>query len=315
MARLPRVADLTPDVAGNGFFLCLRRESRTTRRGDAWFSMVLQDASGQVLGRLENGERFQDQFDAGEFVHVEARAQSYNGRVELLISSIRRVYPDGDRAHGFREEDCLPVAPRSIDEMWQELGALVAGVGDSGIRVLLQRIVTENEARLRIWPAAVTVHHAYRGGLLEHILQVANVGRQIAQAYEANSDLVVAGAVLHDIGKLREIEYDITASYSREGNLLGHIAIGLGMVRAAAAGLAGLPEATLGEIEHLVASHHGKKEHGSPAEPMTVEAFILAAADDLDAKLHQVRRAIADDQSEGEFTPYHTRLKRVFLKP
>jgi 3'-5' exoribonuclease len=199
--------------------------------------------------------------------------------------------------------------------MWRELQARIDGVRDDGIKVLLKRVTADTEVQLRTWPAGQTVHHAYRGGLLEHILKVAQVGLELASSYDADPDLVLAGAILHDIGKLREIEYEHTATYSREGNLVGHIGLGLIMVRDAAAGIAALSAERLGEIEHLVASHHGSRELGALVEPRTIEAFILAAVDDLDAKIHQVRQAFAEDDTDGEFTGYHLRLKRSFLKP
>jgi 3'-5' exoribonuclease len=120
--------------------------------------------------------------------------------------------------------------------------------------------------------------------------------------------------ILHDIGKLQELDYDTATQYSVEGNLVGHITLGVMLVRDAASALPGFPPELLTELEHLILSHHGSREHGSPVEPMTVEAFILAACDDLDAKLHQVNRHIAEDDGEGPFTPYHPRLKRVFFK-
>jgi len=317
MSRLPRVRQLRSDSEGQGFFLCARKERRLTRAGDPFLTIALQDITGQVAAKLFTPEldRYADGFEAGEFVLVQGRVNVYNNRPELILSAIRRVNQEQDRAYGFREEDCIPSAPRSADEMWRELEARIEAVGDDGIKVLLRRIASDTEAQLRTWPAAQTVHHAYRGGLLEHILQVARVGLQLAEAYEADGDLVLAGAVLHDIGKLREIEYEHTATYSREGNLVGHIGLGLLMVREAAAGISGLSAERLGEIEHLVASHHGSRELGALVEPRTLEAFILAAVDDLDAKIHQVRQHLAEDDTDGEFTGYHTRLKRSFLKP
>jgi 3'-5' exoribonuclease len=198
--------------------------------------------------------------------------------------------------------------------MWRELQARIDAVTDDGIRALLQRIVADHGDRLRVWPAAQVVHHAYRSGLLEHVLQVARVADALAQCYGASRDLVFAGALLHDIGKLHEIEFERSASYSFEGNLVGHIALGLMMVREAATGLSSLSTRTRTLIEHLVASHHGSQEYGSPVVPMSVEAFILSAADDLDAKVHQVRRAIGEDEGGGEFTGYNRRLERVLLK-
>ena len=133
---------------------------------------------------------------------------------------------------GFREEDCILSAPRPIDEMWEELQGHLRGVKNDHIRVLLNRIVADNEAQLRVWPAAQQIHHAYRGGFLEHITKMAEVGRLVARAYGADEDLVLAGVVLHDIGKLQELAYEGGAgSYTRDGNLVGHIGLGMMMVR------------------------------------------------------------------------------------
>lgn len=316
MTRLPRLRDLTAESNGYAFLLCSRKDIRTTKSGTPFMLLTLHDVSGEVTAKLfEDFTRYRDEFEAGEFVKVEARTEVYNGRLELVLSRIRRVNPAQDRDEGFREADCLPCSPRDPDEMWRELLSRIGAVSDPGIRALLMRLVQDNEARFRIWPAAVTVHHAYRGGLLEHVLQIARTCEALAAIYEADADLLLAGAVLHDIGKLQELEYDFTTSYSRDGNLVGHIALGLMMVREASLGLASLSVDRRGEIEHLIAAHHGSRDLGSPVEPLSVEAFILAMADDLDAKLHQVKRHIASDEGSGEFTTYNTRLRRVLLKP
>jgi 3'-5' exoribonuclease len=317
MSRLPRIRQLRTDSEGQGFFLCARKERRLTRNGEPFLAVTLQDVTGQIAAKLFAPEfdRYADGFDAGEFVLAQGRVNVFNNRPELILSAVRRVNAEQDRAYGFREEDCVSTAPRSADDMWHELQDLIDAVADDGVKVLLKRLTADTEAQLRTWPAAQTVHHAYRAGLLEHVLQVARVGLQLAEAYDADADLVLAGAVLHDIGKLREIDYERAATYSREGNLVGHIGLGLIMVREAAAGVSALSAERLGEIEHLVASHHGSRELGALVEPRTLEAFILAAVDDLDAKIHQVRQHLAEDDTDGEFTSYHTRLKRSFLKP
>src|SRR5262249_33088723 len=137
----------------------------------------------------------------------------------------------------------------------------------------------------------------------------------LADAYGARRDLVVAGAILHDIGKLDELSYELATTYTLEGNLLGHITIGVGLVRDTAREIPDFPSELLLEVEHIILSHHGSRENGSPVEPMTVEAFIVAAADELDSRIHQVRRHLADDDTDDRFTSYHPRLKRVLLKP
>lgn len=315
MSRFPRIADLSPESEGWGFFLCSRREIRAGRGGD-FMILTLQDASGQITGKvLDEAARFTPEFDAGEFVRLEGRTGLYQGALQIVVSHIRRVSPDQDRQQGFREEDCLLSAPRPIEEMWRELVAHIAAVQDSHLRVLLHRIVADHEAALREWPAALTVHHAYRSGFLEHIVRMADVGRYLARAYDANEDLVLAGVVLHDIGKLQELAYESgTTAYTHEGNLIGHIGLGLILVRETAQSVAGFPSDLRTQLEHLVLSHHGSKEHGSPVEPKTIEAFILAAVDDLDAKLNQVQRAIREDATDDDFTAWHRRLGRVLYK-
>jgi 3'-5' exoribonuclease len=315
MPRLPRLNALTPEADGWGYFLCTYKEVRPVRSGEILL-FTLQDASGQIPAKLmDDVERFKEEFDAGEFVRVEARATTFQGQLQLAVAHIRRVNPPQDRLQGFREDDCVLSSPRSADAMWAELQAHLQSVRDPHIRVLLNRIVSDHEPELREWPAAQSIHHAYRGGLLEHTLMMADVARFLARTYEADEDVVLAGALLHDIGKLQELHYEPGgAVYSRDGNLVGHIGLGLIMVREAINGISGFPPELRAQIEHLIVSHHGTRDHGSPVEPRTVEAFILAMVDELDTRIHQVRRAIREDATTDEFTAWHKRLGRVLYK-
>jgi 3'-5' exoribonuclease len=315
MTRLPRIVDLEAASNGWGFFLCARKEVRSGRSGD-YLALRLQDASGEIDARISDGfAALKDEFSAGDFVRVTAKGNASRQPLELVIEAIRRVVPERDALDGFREDECILSAPRPADEMWSELVARIRGVRDPHLQELLTRITATHENRLKVWPAARQVHHAYRSGLLEHVLQVVAVTSFLADRYGARRDLLVAGAILHDIGKIRELDYHGAAEYSVEGNLVGHMAIGLGLLRETIRELPDFPPGLAFELEHLILSHHGSRELGSPVEPMTIEAFILAAADDLDAKVHQIRRHIADDDSDGPFTTFHRRLARVFLKP
>ena len=315
MARLGRIRELDAGASGWGFFLCARKEVRTGRTGSEYLDLLLQDVTGEIRAKVfQDVEDAKLEFDAGEFVKVQGRGNLFNQKLELVLDKIRRVMPDHDRDDSFREEDCIRSSPRPLDEMWQELDARVKAIGDPHLRGLCERIVARHADRLRVWPAARVVHHAYRGGLVEHILQIMTVVVALADIYEARRDLVVAGALLHDIGKLEELAYDVATDYSVEGNLVGHIAIGIGMVRDVIREMPGFPDDLRVEIEHLILSHHGSRELGSPVEPMTVEAFLLAKADDLDATLHQVRKHLSEDDTEGPFTSYNRRLERVLFK-
>jgi 3'-5' exoribonuclease len=313
--RLPRIRDLSADSEGWGYFLCTDKERRPVRSGELLL-FTLQDATGQITAKLlDDVERFAGEFDAGEFVRIEGRAASFQGLRQIVVSHVRRVNPAQDRLQGFREEDCVLSAPRSIDEMWAELVAHVDGVRNPQIRVLLNRILADHATELKEWPAAQAIHHAYRGGLLEHKLKMADVAKQIARAYDADEDLVLAGVLLHDIGKLQELQYEPGgATYTRDGNLIGHIGLGLLLIREAINGISGFPDHVRAQIEHLIVSHHGTRERGSPVEPRTIEGFIVAMVDELDTRVHQVKRAIDEDASTGEFTAWHKRLGRVFYK-
>lgn len=316
MNKLPRIAKLTTEDSGWGFFLCTYKELRAGRSGSEFMILNLQDASGQTTGKILSGvERCKTEFEAGEFVRAEGRGSLYNGQVQLILSTIRRVNPDQDRLQGFREDECILSAPRPVDEMWEELQGRLRAMTNDHLRVLLNRLTTDHADQLKTWPAAQTIHHAYRGGFLEHITKMAEVGALLSQCYGANSDLVLAGVVLHDIGKLQELAYEGgTGSYTRDGNMVGHIALGLMLVREAINGMTDFPIELRAQVEHLVASHHGTREYGSPVEPKSIEAFILASVDELDAKINQVRRAIAEDPSSDEFTAWHKRLGRVLYK-
>jgi 3'-5' exoribonuclease len=312
--RLPFIRGLTADLEGWSFYLCTQKDVRQGRSGEPVISLMLQDKTGVCRARIvHDAARVRDEFESGDFVKVAGRTESFNGRLQMIVDQIRRVNPDQDKGNGFREEDCVLCAARPVAEMWRELEELIQHVRDPFIRELLQRITSANAEKLRVWPAARTVHHAYRGGFLEHILAVARSALTLGTAYEADRDLLTAGALLHDIGKLEELDYDGATRYTRDGNLVGHIALGIVMVRNTIAAIPNFPDVLRAQIEHLIISHHGHKEFGSPVEPMTIEAMILSSADDLDAKINQVRQALAED-GEGEFTAYHQRLGRIFWR-
>ena len=316
MARLPRIADLSANASGWGFFLCARKEARSGRSGSEYLEIVLQDVSGEIRGKIfQDVDTLKLEFDSGEFVKAQGRSNLYQGRIEIILEKIRRVMPERDAADGFREEDCIRCSSRPVDEMWAELMARLDSVSDPALRALLRAIVTRHADRLRIWPAARMIHHAYRSGLLEHVLKIMEVSLFLADQYRARRDLLIAGALLHDIGKLRELSYETTTDYTVEGNLVGHIVIGAGMLREAAAEFPEIAPELITEIEHLILSHHGALELGSPVLPMTVEAYLLAAVDDLDAKMNQIHRHIEEDDSPGRFTSMNRRLDRVLFKP
>lgn len=314
--RLPPIAEIDGSASGWGFFLCAQKDLRPTKNGGSYLSLMLQDSTGEIAAKVFDGaESLSTQFKKGDFVKIQARGNVFKQQVELVLENIRRVNPAKDAADGFREEDCIPSSPRPLEEMWRELQGRIAEVKRPELRALLERIIAAHGDRLRIWPAAVTVHHAYRGGLLEHLLKIMEIGTLIADAYHVDREMIIAGAVLHDLGKTEELTYEGATGYSIAGNLVGHIAIGLGMLRDAIREDPSFPDDLQITLEHIVLSHHGARENGSPVLPLTLEAFIFAAVDDLDAKMFQFRKLIAEDDGEGPFTQYSKRLDRMLFKP
>ena len=242
MSRLPAIAQLDESSAGWSFFLCARKELRTGRDGGEFLSIVLQDVSGQIDAKVfEDVTALDQEFEAGEFVKVHGHGNRHREKLELVLEKIRRVNAVQDRLDGFSEEHCIPSSPRPVDEMWQELLGRVARVENRWVRELLTRVLAAHGDRFRVWPAALTVHHAYRGGLLEHVVKLAEVGEVLARAYDADPDLLLTAAVLHDLGKLEELSYDGATSYSTRGNLIGHITLGVQMVRTAIEQIEGFP--------------------------------------------------------------------------
>jgi 3'-5' exoribonuclease len=264
MATLPRIAELGAASSGWGFYLCSRKEVRTGKTG-AYLALELQDTSGEIKAKVfQDVDIMREEFDAGEFVKIQARGNLFNQRLELVLDKIRRVDVIKDALDGFREEDCIPCSPRPLEEMWQELQGHLSSIGSPFLRELLTRILAQYGDRLRIWPAAQAVHHAYRGGLLEHVLKIIESVTFLAGSYGANRDLLVAGAILHDIGKLEELSYGVTTEYSVEGNLVGHITIGAQLVREVGRAIPDYSHDELVQLEHLVLSHHGAKALGRP---------------------------------------------------
>jgi 3'-5' exoribonuclease len=308
------IRDLDDGGRVEGVFAVRERELRRKRNGDPWLRLSLGDAGGTVEAvSWEDAEARYALAGVGPVFVTGVFEVSDRWGSKIKVADLREAAPEE-----YRAADLAPESDVSFDRLEADLRALLGTVQNAQLRVLLDAFFGEGSetwARFRDAPAAKVYHQAYRHGLLEHTLSVAQAVSAAAAFFPGiDRDVAIAGALLHDLGKLRELSYDVAVNYSVEGNLVGHIVIGVGMLRDAVREQPGFPAELQLELEHLILSHHGARELGSPVEPMTVEAFILAATDDLDAKLHQVRRHLADDSSDGPFTGYHRYLERVLFK-
>ena len=314
----PLVAELRDGQEVAACYLVQESRRAESRANKPYLKLLLCDRTGTIDGYVwEEADRWEPLCGAESIVGVRGRVATYQDRLQLRVTWVEplRVGPS-DLEH------LLPASPRPRAEMEAELDALVSSVNDPGLRRLLQRCLgtgSELGRAFRVHPAAKRNHHAYLCGLLEHSLSVAGscdllAGHYRRQGIELDRDLLVAGALLHDLGKLRELKGFPANGYTTEGQLLGHIVIGIQMVGREAERVGELSAERLLLLQHLIASHQGRPEWDSPRVPQLREALLLHYADDLDAKLNQVGSLLAG-VSAGEWSAYDRGLGRSFLRP
>lgn len=310
----PMVADLggSENREITGFFAAGSKQVRSTKDGARYLALLLHDRTGQIEARMWETAGA-GEFDAGEVVKVLGDVCRYNEKLQIKIKKIRRAAP-GE----YQLTDFVPQSERNIDEMWIELEAWAASFTDPHLKALLEAFLSDRvlAAALREAPAAKGLHHAWLGGLLEHVLSLMGLCDSAARHYpEINRDLLLTGVFLHDIGKLRELSWGTSFDYTLEGQLLGHITIGIGMIEEKIAAIPEFPPAKRLLVEHLVLSHHGKYEFGSPKLPMTPEAILLHYLDDVDAKMQTVRAEFARSQANGRSGDEMTEWVRSMERP
>jgi 3'-5' exoribonuclease len=308
------VNQLEPNQTITDCFLVQSKEVREKKTGEPYLSLLLSDKSGRIDAKMwDNVVEVLDAFDRDDFVKVKGLVQLHQNRPQITIHKIRKVE---DREVDFG--DYFPCSTRDAEEMWRELMAIAAAVKNTHIRTLLQSFLEDEEiaARYKRAPAAKSIHHAYLGGLLEHVLSLCNLSRAVASQYpQIDLDLLIAGAVLHDVGKIYELTFDRGFGYSSDGQLLGHIPMAFRMIGDKTCKLPGFPDGIRTLIEHIVLSHHGHLEFGSPKVPLFAEAMLFHYLDDLDSKMECMRAMVENDkQSTGNFTPYSHSLERAVLK-
>ena len=277
-------------------------------------TLKLRDRSGEVEGRLwDRVDEMSARFAKDDFIRVTGKASVYMGKMQLVLQDLERLEDSAvDLA------DFLPVSTRSVDAMVEQLRSVVAGLDDPHLRGLMEAFLTDSGfmAGYTRAPAAKAMHHVYLGGLLEHSLAVAALAADICARYpDINRDLLVVGALLHDVGKVEELRYKRSFEYTDAGKLLGHIVIGVELVEARLRHLPDFPPELAVLLKHLLLSHHGQYEFGSPKRPKTMEAVILNFLDDLDSKINGVRTHIEKEpDSDSSWTQYHRLYDRYFHK-
>jgi 3'-5' exoribonuclease len=328
--RIDRVelSQLKPGATADFFAVLADKTARTTKSGNPFLSVKFRDrlrTVGSVIwGDAPLHEAAQKDWAAGEHFKVRAKLVEHpQYGLQLEIANARKVNPD-DWLDGYNPDQFVLVTKFDVEEMFRELRGHAESLEDVALRGTLLKLLDEHAEGIKAMPAAAKMHHAFKGGWLEHVLSVVRNGVWLAEKYRAyyddldppiSRDLVVAGCILHDIGKLKELEVRGEETvYTPAGMLVGHILIGRDMLREAAASFPELSPATLLVLEHIILAHHGSTEFGSPKVPMTPEAYLVAIADDMDAKMASFVAGVRSESGDEFFSDYQKSLGRRVLK-
>jgi 3'-5' exoribonuclease len=317
MAQQPTVRTLKEGDAFQGYLLAQEATYKTSAKGSEYLELKLSDASGDLKAFLWDVRAVEGDMEAVKadvFLWIKGTITSYNGRLQLKLDKVRHA-PDaevGDLSAFF------PVSLRPVPQMLAELDGILASIKDPWISALLGAFFSEGAAERTTFaqaPAAKSMHHAFLGGLLEHTLSVLGMAERACGHYRnLNRDLVLAGVLLHDLGKTAELTYERSFGYSDEGNLLGHIAMETQWISREMGKIPGFPGELRLHILHIVLSHHGRLDFGSPVVPKTPEALLVHYLDDLDGKLEAMFRGIQDEAGSGSWSPFSRSLERMIYR-
>lgn len=311
--------ELAEREAVSEVFLLGDKQLRHNRNGNLYLQMRLSDKSGSVNAMMWNArEDTGAELSNGDYAHVEGTTQLFNGCLQLIVTKIRRVDPSQ-----VNEEDYVQMSSAELERLQHELRCMLSEIANPHLRALAEEFLADETLLGKFCkaPAAIKNHHAHHGGLLEHVVSLMRLTQPVAQRYaEIDADLLLMVAVVHDIGKIDELRYDRDLGYTDEGQLVGHLVMGVSILEQKIASLNSrrneeFPQELALRLKHMIVSHHGKLEFGSPKIPMTPEALVLHYLDDLDAKIQLIRQLIAADaNTDSAWTIYDPQFGRKIFK-
>lgn len=295
------------------YFVVAVKQVKSKKNGEVYLSLILADRSGQLQANMwDNVGDTVSSFDQDDFIKVKGLLHKYNGRWQMTVHKIRKL-GEGEIDYS----DYLPKTSKNVEQLWKTLCDFIDTFQNPWLKSLMHQFTSDETlvAAYKNAPAAKTLHHAFVGGLLDHVVSLFTVCDLASRNYpQVNRDLLLSGAFLHDIGKLHELAYQRSISYTTKGQLLGHMIIELEMLHEKLAKLSGFPDELKILLEHLIISHHGQYEFGSPKLPMFPEALMLHYLDDLDSKMEAMRAQFEREADlESPWTGYNASLARPLL--
>jgi len=310
------IENLRENQTIDSLFLAKDKRVLETRSGKPYLRIRLQDKTGEIEGRVwEQANEYARHFKVNDYIRVKGIITQFQGELQINISSIHKI-----PIEKVNPEDFLPVSKKDIGKMLQSLREIINGLEDADYKSLLLAFFNDENfvKQFALSPAAKSMHHAWIGGLLEHSLSLARIAQGVVEHYDKeglplNRDLLITGAILHDIGKTRELASMPSFEYTTEGKLIGHVVMGAEMIDKKASEIRGFPEKKLQQVKHLILSHHGDYAFGSPKLPMTLEAIALHFIDNLDAKLAGVYNHIIKHAAEdSDWSTFHRIYGQTF---
>ncbi len=306
------IKDIKENVKLEGDYLVKSKTVAQTKQGNPFLTLTLADKTGTVEARVwDRVEEISTQFKEGDIVTITGQANTYRNQIQIQINKLKQNKTPIDPAI-FQES-----TPKDIKQMLSELKKLAHGIKNRHLRTLIESFMADHQfiSEFKKAPAAKYFHHSYLGGLLEHTLSVSQMVIQVAEHYhDLDGDLLLSGAILHDIGKIDELNFELNIEYSDKGRLLGHIVLGVLMVEEKLKSLKDFPSELALRLKHLILSHHGEFDFGSPKRPKFLEAFALHLVDDMDAKINGLGRLLKDDRQEGSWTVFNNLFQRYLFK-
>ena len=314
------INQIQPQSAIDEVFRVSDKQHRANRQGNMYLLLQLTDRSGAISGMRWNADaRMYESFQKGDFLRIQGAAQLHNGQLQLIVNQFQLVDPSTIKPEDFDQLD-----RDKVDRLWSELLTLIESLESLEAKAIAMAFYNDSEIarKFRLAPAGIKAHHAHAGGLLEHVVELMQIAALLASRYvQIDRDLLLVGAMLHDIGKLEELVFEDEMTYSDPGQLIGHLVQGVQMldrkipIAESAIGSA-IDQKFIWRLQHLIVSHHGQLEYGSPRVPQTLEAIVLHSIDDMDAKVNAATEWIrADRNVDTPWTSFNPTIGRKFYKP
>lgn len=314
--KLTPIKEYQENSTVQGFFLCIEKSLRTTKAGNFYLDLILQDATGRIAGKVwDNVDHFRDQFESGDPVAAKGVVEKFGGQLQLSCTHIAKATPERYGRYGFREELLVPVISEDPKKLWDRLRKLITGVKNKHLKQLLREIFKTYKDTIMVLPASFVHHHPERGGLLTHMVSTGELALALAQHYPSiNKDLLVAGVLLHDIGKVRSVAPGLEGDYTDAGHLAGHVVLGRDILRETIPKVADFPPQLALQLEHIIIAHSGAQKDGAPRPPKFPEALLAHHIDRLDGQLDLMFREIAHDTGDKPFTDARNHFRTPLWK-